>query len=355
MMRRKSVTLVWLEAVDEGTAPRYHLRGTIRRLLSGGLSRGDMRLVIRTGERSKFAAARMLALGAMAGPKSRNIICRWHPLILPLVAIWRFTGCRVILLVQGTFSDAVAAHPRYASSRAFYGMAIASLRMAHSVIAPHPGIATWVDSVLKEGRALVLPNGAPLVKENSEERLSLPPLPERYVAFVGSLATWQGVPVLLDALNADEWPDDVELVVAGDGKLREHVEAFAATDSRVHYVGAVPPIDAREILRGSISSISPKVLDEVTKHGVSPFKLLEAGCESKMIIASRVPGQTEFIEKWKCGMLVESGDPQALASAVRYAATHPLAADEMGTNGAIASQAMAWEADAHVLLGELSR
>ena len=45
--------------------------------------------------------------------------------------------------------------------------------------------------------------------------------PARFVSFIGTLARWQGINTVIDALGRPAWPADVALVVVGDGVMAE--------------------------------------------------------------------------------------------------------------------------------------
>lgn len=55
--------------------------------------------------------------------------------------------------------------------------------------------------------------------------LDTPGLPQPYKVFFGSFAPWQGISTLLRASSG--WPEDLPLVVVGDGALRSEVERAA--------------------------------------------------------------------------------------------------------------------------------
>lgn len=342
-LKKFRVALVWFEPTPEGTAPGYHLRGT-RRRLAASIGDQDIRVVEHRGPKDVKSIVKLGLRSLWVGIRSRNVVARWHPAMLPILLLWRAFGCNVVLLVQGTFADSVAAHPVYGKFRPLAWAAHQSLRMANSTVAPHIGIARWVDTVRASQGTTVIPNGVPLLAASTDPIEADFCLPDQYVAFVGSLATWQGVPVMLRAVREAAWPCEVHLVVAGDGLLRTLLEK--ESHARVHYLGPVAPSQVRDVLRGSLASLSPKLADDVTKHGVSPFKLLEAGVASTMIIASRIPGQEEYVVRHACGLLVEPGSARSLAQAVYSAWSDGSARRAMAERGRLAAKEMAWERNA---------
>ena len=85
----------------------------------------------------------------------------------------------------------------------------------------------------------VIGNGADvdLFKPTSTARI---PGSRDYVVFVGALASWQGIETVLDAVKAPEWPSNVDVVIAGDGKERGGVEAAARNNARIRWLGTIP-------------------------------------------------------------------------------------------------------------------
>ena len=67
--------------------------------------------------------------------------------------------------------------------------------------------------------------------------------------------------------------------------------------------------------------------------GGSPFKLYEYASCGKPIISTDIPGIPEFVNKNKCGIIVEPNNPKALAEAIVKLLDNPNLAEEMGKNG----------------------
>jgi glycosyltransferase involved in cell wall biosynthesis len=343
------VVLVWLEAVEPGTAPAYHLTGTRRRLAAAGID--DVRVIAST-DRSRWR--RWISVFARASAASLRrgvVVARWHPLILPLAIIWRMGRRRIVYLVQGTFDDAFAAHQRFHALHVGRVLLKWSMRLGDAWIAPHAGIAEWLDGTVGSGRTLVIPNGYPIVEPGGSESADGLGLPERFVLFAGSLATWQGIGVMLAASDSSAWPSDVHLLVIGDGPERWRLEGRG---ERVVHLGRQPPAAVRHALARSIASLSPKLLDDVTRRGISPFKLLEAGLEGVPVVATEVPGQSEYVRRYGCGLLVEPGDADGLAGAVARLSADKALRDSMGRAAQLAVSDFAWENGAPDLLAAIT-
>lgn len=70
-----------------------------------------------------------------------------------------------------------------------------------------------------------------------------------------------------------------------------------------------------------------------SRHEGLPVSILEAMAESRPVVASRVGGIPEMMTDGEEGLLVEAGDPQALAQAVRQLAADDTLRARMGRQG----------------------
>lgn len=350
-MSRPRVALLWLETTAPGSAPGHHLLGTRQRLEAGGYAVSTERVIAEREPGPKLRRIAKLSLRSLrTALRADVLIARWHPALFPSVLFWRALRRRVVLLVQGPPGTAFVAHPilgRVPGIRTMYRI---NLRLASALAVPHVGIAESVarDANVPVSEIAILPNGHPEQQDLGESSLSSE-LPARYVLFAGALAHWQGVGVMLEATRSPAWPDGLTLLIIGDGADVGLVEA--ASGPRVRYLGRRSPAEVGEALRGAVCSLSPKVLTDVTSSGISPFKVLEAGTQSTAVVATRVPGQAEYVDQYACGLLIEPGDAEGLAHAVSKLHYDEDLAHELGRNGRAASRNFRWENHA----AELSR
>lgn len=85
--------------------------------------------------------------------------------------------------------------------------------------------------------------------------------------------------------------------------------------------------DVNEYLDKSVCLISPFAVPHFSRP------IIEAFARRKPAIATKIDGMDEIIENGRNGILVDEGDPEALASAINYLCDHPLIAKEMGDCG----------------------
>jgi colanic acid/amylovoran biosynthesis glycosyltransferase len=127
----------------------------------------------------------------------------------------------------------------------------------------------------------------------------------------------KGLAILLDALG--RLPPDLTwtLDVVGDGPLADTLKRQAAAfGSRVMFHGQIAPEALAERYAESEIVVVPSVPATTGDQDGLPVVLLEALVAGRAIVASRLPGLDEAIIHGEHGLLVEPGDPEALASAI---------------------------------------
>lgn len=133
------------------------------------------------------------------------------------------------------------------------------------------------------------------------------------IVSVGRLVPWKGMPALIDAtVTVRESVPDASLTIVGDGPDRSSLEAYAQVrlGDAACLTGALPHAETLGVMRDA----DVFVLNS-TYEGLSHL-LIEALALGKPIIATAVGGNPELIEDGKNGLLVPSGDREALAEAL---------------------------------------
>jgi glycosyltransferase involved in cell wall biosynthesis len=120
---------------------------------------------------------------------------------------------------------------------------------------------------------------------------------------------------------------DLQVLVAGDGPLRQHLEGEVAVDTalreHVRFVGFVE--DVPDLLAAADIIVQPSHFDAL------PTALIYALSAGIPAIATRVGGIPEIVGD-DAGLLVPVGDAPALAAAIRRLATDPALRTRMGDN-----------------------
>jgi phosphatidylinositol alpha-mannosyltransferase len=141
--------------------------------------------------------------------------------------------------------------------------------------------------------------------------------------FVGRLSPQKDLPLLFDAVSL--LGPRAELVVAGDGELRQSVEAMArGLGDQVKVVGAQTPLQLRQWYRWADALVSSS-----EREGM-PLSFLEAMASGLPVVATDVAGTRETLAG--AGKLVARSGA-ALAEAIDDLRTHPGEAEQMSQAG----------------------
>lgn len=265
------------------------------------------------------------------------IYCRAHFATL-MTSLWaRRRRIPMVLEVNGPYEDLFIAWPRTRYLRPLFEWLMGTqYRHADALVTVTSGLQRWLSEETGRDDVSVIPNAANdrLFKPNSPVPEGMP---DRYVAFVGALALWQGLTHVLEAATLPEWPDDVKLLIAGDGAQHDLAVEAARTNERVVFLGKRSYGDIPGILCGSIASLVPKVeLGGRSITGLSPLKLYEAMACAVPVVATDFPGQAEVLRDERCGIVIPPEDPRAIAEAVRRLVADPAEARAMGERGRVA-------------------
>lgn len=142
----------------------------------------------------------------------------------------------------------------------------------------------------------------------------------RVVLFVGALTRWhsyKGLDVLIEAFAGASRDDPLmRLLVVGAGELLPKYQSLALhynVAEKVHFAGSVDGSLLPEYYAASDTTVLPS-RDSSEGFGLV---LLEAMACGKAVIGSNVGGIPEIVRNGENGLLVQPGDPSALAAALR--------------------------------------
>jgi len=172
-------------------------------------------------------------------------------------------------------------------------------------------------------------------RDQARSQLGLPPNP--LITFVGNIAPWQGLRVLLEALvRLQSDHPDVRLAIIGDGPMRGTLETASRTlglGTTVSFLGAVEHEIVPLYIGASDVCVvtSTRAMNE--RVGRSPIKLYEYMASGRVVVASDVPGVHEVLEKSQGGLLVPPDSPEALTRAISWLLENPRDAEAMGERG----------------------
>ncbi|GAB4571221.1 MAG: glycosyltransferase [Anaerolineae bacterium] len=145
------------------------------------------------------------------------------------------------------------------------------------------------------------------------------------VAIVARLKPVKGHRYLFEALAHLHDLPQLKLLVAGDGPLRDDLEALAhqlQIADRVHFAGFVR--DIPDLMR-AVDVVCLASLSEAL-----PYVVLEAAACARPLLVTRVGGMATLLEHQVNAVLVPPGDSLALAEALRWMVAHPERTRQLG-------------------------
>ncbi|MER6369474.1 glycosyltransferase [Streptomyces mirabilis] len=188
------------------------------------------------------------------------------------------------------------------------------------------------------------------------ESAPLPPRPGALLGWAGSFGHWHGVEVAIECLR--HLPEDVELVMVGDGERRDACAQHAARlglGDRITWTGSLPRPEALKVLSGCDALLSPHVWQGDGPFFGSPTKLFEYMALGRPIVASRLEQIGEILVDGVTAVLTDPGNPKSLAAGVARLLELPDRGAAMGLEAR--GQALAehtWDRRAAQILSRLS-
>lgn len=163
------------------------------------------------------------------------------------------------------------------------------------------------------------PNIPPTIKKNVDEKILL---------YAGRLVPWKGVDYLIKAHA--KLSDEYKLIIVGDGPsisdLKALVQQLGVKDI-VMFTGKISNNEIPKYISSSDIVILPSLYDPF------PHSMLETLAMRKPLIATSVGGVPEVIEHKKTGYLVNPGDSNGLADAIKELTNDDALAKRISNNG----------------------
>jgi len=170
------------------------------------------------------------------------------------------------------------------------------------------------------------------------------------VAFVGNLALWQGVDILIEsAFQLLSKGKKLKFLIIGEGVLKSFLMK-KVLDSRYLrefiFTGMIEYENIPFLINIAEICVAPFISERNRKTGVSPLKVFEYMACGKPVVASRIEG-LEFIEEEGAGCLVEPGDVISLEKVLLELQKEPQKRIVMGRKGLqIVHEKFDWESRA---------
>ena len=269
-------------------------------------------------------------------PASKPDLLHVHSPVLGGMAalpVARAVGIPVAYEVRAFWEDAAAdqgvsgrGRPRYEATR---WLETRLFRQVDAIFTICEGLKSdIVDRGIPAEKITIIPNGVdvdrfPLLDERDEElEQSLGLVGKTVLGFIGSLFTFEGVPLVLDAVSflRGRYPD-LRLLVVGGGEDAERIAKQVrrlGLEDQLLLIGRVPHDQVRRYYSLCDAMVYARHSIRLTEL-VTPLKPLEAMAQGKLVIASDVGGHRELIRPNETGILFDPGSADALACAITTA------------------------------------
>ena len=199
---------------------------------------------------------------------------------------------------------------------------IATLHLSDAIICPSNVTREYIASLgIDRKWVAVIPNGV------SPSDFSSSPLPSRegrlpVLLYIGTLADWQGLDVLVRAMPKILEQQPVQLRIIGRGRSRQRkvlakqVRKLGIESNVVIQPGA-PHHEVPALIAESDICIAPLGLnDRNVTQGACPIKVLEYMASARPLVASNMPIVRELVREDVDGLLFSPNDPEDLARQV---------------------------------------
>jgi glycosyltransferase involved in cell wall biosynthesis len=204
---------------------------------------------------------------------------------------------------------------------------VATLHLADAIICPSRVTRDYIDSLgltpsatlrTSRSRITVIPNGV------SPSDFSASPLPGRNgrvptLLYIGTLADWQGIDVMIRALPKILEQKEVKLKIIGRGRSRQRKLVSKqirkmGVEGNVIVQPAVPHHEIPALIAEADICIAPLAFnDRNVTQGACPIKVLEYMAAGRPLIASNMPIVRELVREDVDALLFSPNDPEDLA------------------------------------------
>ena len=183
-------------------------------------------------------------------------------------------------------------------------------------------------------RIAILPNAV-----DAERFAPGPPPPDAppfRLVYLGTLAPWQGLEPLLEALALLRGRRALELHVVGPvkgtwGRALATLVRRLRIRTAVHLSGPMAHVDLAPVLRTAHACVAPLVADARNQlQGCCPLKILEYMAAGRPILSTRVAPVAEILEHGVTAHLVRPGSAMALAEGLVWMLEHPTEREALG-------------------------
>jgi glycosyltransferase involved in cell wall biosynthesis len=209
-------------------------------------------------------------------------------------------------------------------------------------------------------KTVVVPNGVDTSFFDPARYQPKRPFSGFTIGFIGNLYAWAGLDLLFEAVaELHQAGVDVNIVVVGDGLMRQRLEAQVeelALAEHVLFAGRLPRPAVPPYIAGFDIGYSGQVKLQIGEMYHSPLKIYEYMAMAKPVVASAFEDARAVIADGTTGFLFVPGDKEGLKEAVRRAVAAGPELERMGRMARADVVAHhSWTARVRMLLAEVER
>ncbi|MGQ8335073.1 glycosyltransferase [Sunxiuqinia sp. A32] len=172
---------------------------------------------------------------------------------------------------------------------------------------------------------------------------------KKIILYQGALNVGRGLECAIQAMQHIE---NTQLVIAGDGDIREKLQSLAQTlklNEKVSFLGKIPLEKMKFITAQADLGLSIEEDMGLNYRFALPNKLFDYIQQEVPGMVSNLPEMKQIVEQYQIGMILEKHDPQVMATQFEQALNNSELRAQWKTNLKNASKELCWENEGKVV------
>ncbi len=258
--------------------------------------------------------------------KNYDIVHSQHP--VGALAMKNVTGKKV-LTIHGVYSEQIGILYGKTSSKFSNKYEKNACKWADAVTAISQDTFEYYSKFVPN--AYFIPNGIDINSLSAETDTRF----ENQIIFAGRLSKEKGILTVLEA--AKNLPEDIHLLIIGDGPEKGTVKESIKKSKNIHYLGYQSKDKTIPLIRGSKLLVQPSLAE-----GISATLLEAMACKTP-VIATNLGGNNELFENDKTGILIEPNNSEALLKEILLLLNNSLKLGQIADNAFNHVQKYDWQ------------
>lgn len=254
-------------------------------------------------------------------------------------------GYKTLFEVNGLPSVELKYHyPGLEGSNLFFKIReqeLAALTLSDRIVCPSGVTRAFITSLgIARDHVRVIPNGYSPHNFVSDSLSTLEANPIPTILYVGTLADWQGLQTLIQAMPIMLAEKPVRLQIVGSGRGRQSktlskMVRKLGLEEAIELKSAIPHHEIYNVIASADVCVAPLGYnDRNVTQGCCPIKVIEYMGASKPIVASNLPVVRELVQEDVDALLFSPDDPNDLARQILRLLNDPSLAQRISTHAA---------------------